>query len=178
MYAYTELNIPTAILLTTSTNSSFQAIILISGQPWLFFSVDGVNWRMYGNLLPYNVFNPPSLDKLATGYDAAGNLQVVVLGNNGSGELPYLFWQNSANQSWNLFQFDSQSGGLVGALNNPFAGLENIEPIDLAMGSGWNGPGPALQVAYLGSDYNVYLSWQDNEGNWYSYSGLEGNGLP
>jgi hypothetical protein len=178
VYYFLGQNMPTDILLTTGANSTIQAIMLQSGQPWLFSSTDGVNWTTFGNLLPNNVVNPPSFDKLASGFDNAGNLQVVALGNDGSGELPYLFWQNNTDSSWNLFQFDSQ-GGPFGALNNPFTDLGNIEPTDLAIGLGWwYGPGNALQVAYLGSDLNVYLSWQDTEGNWNSYSGLHGNGLP
>jgi hypothetical protein len=178
VYTFSSLAIPTALVLTTGANQTFQAIMLFNRQPWLFYSIDGKNWTMFGSLLPGNVTNPPSFDKLATGFDSGGNLQVVALGNNGSNDLPYLFWQNQADSSWLLFQFDNQNGGPFGALNNPFTNPQNVYPIDLTTGFGWNGSSFALQVPYLGSDYNVYLSWQDDAGNWYPYSGLNGNGLP
>ena len=178
LYVYSAQDILTAILLTIGANNTLQLIILMNGQPWLFTSPDGINWTQLGNLLPSNVSNPPSFNKIAAGLGNSSNLQVVALGNNGSGQLPYLFWQYNVDSSWSLFQFDSQNGGPVGALNNPFTNLGGITPVDLAIGLGWNGASSALQVAYLGSDYNIYLSWQDNEGNWYSYAGHEGTGLP
>lgn len=56
---------------------------------------------------------------------------------------------------------------------------------DLAIAMGTNIEGgqrvPALQVAYLGADGNVYIGWQDG-GNtapkWYWYGGKNGSGLP
>jgi hypothetical protein len=160
----------TAILLTMGANNTLQLIILINGQPWLFYSSDGINWQQFENLLPNGVFY-----KVAAGVGNSSNLQVVILGDLGSGWLPYLLWQDSSNSSWNVFQQDTRNN-TVGALNNPLSGA--IRAVDLAIGAGWSETGSALQVAYLGSDHNVYLSWQDNEGNWNTYAGKTGNGLP
>jgi hypothetical protein len=128
--------------------------------------------------VPGYVNNPPSFNTVAAGVGNAGNLQVVGLGPSvyyGS-SAPFLIWQDTGG-NWSLYPFDPNSDSYL-SLVNGFQELDDVVPTDLAIGTGWCSEGAALQVAYLGSDSNVYITWQDTFGGWHWYPGLNGNGLP
>jgi hypothetical protein len=84
-----------------------------------------------------------------------GNLQVV--GISTSNGLPYLIWQDASNGNW--------MGCYQLTYNGP-------PVVDLAMGTGGPGSQGFLQVGYIGNNGNIYLSYQDLEGAWYSYGPL------
>jgi hypothetical protein len=90
--------------------------------------------------------------------------------------LPFLFWQDVQGQ-WSLFQYNSATGGNFGPLNYGFNATGTF-PLDLATGIGWNNGGASLQVGYLAADGNIYIDYQDQNGNWFWHAGLSGNGLP
>jgi len=172
----------TSIELTPGNpNETLQAILLNAniGQPILWYddSGEGLDWGYYGDLLPANVINPPTFRTIAAGFGNDGNLQVVGIGPTVyPGNLPYLIWQD-VNGGWSPYPYDGSTGEYV-TLGNDFLGLKT-QPIDLAIGMGWTGnQAPALQVGYLGEDGNIYINWQDPEGAWHWYAGLDGHGLP
>ena len=180
---------PSTILLTLGNPyPTLQAILVTAGQPQLFWSSDGSNWLYFGDLMPPNspspgvvpgdVDNPPTFNAVAAGFGNDGNLQVIGLGPDvfyGS-SAPFLVWQAS-NGAWALYPYDKYSDGYL-SLVNGFLELNNVVPTDLAVALGWCNGGRALQVLYLGSDSNVYVTWQDTFGGWHWYPGLSGNGLP
>lgn len=166
-----------------ATGQANQAIAMNNGVPMLCYDYPpgtGKTWNTaYGSLLPSNVQSPPYFTYgVAAGIGNGGNLQVVIIGVSGADYpgLPYLFWQDTSG-NWSLFQFDSQTGGPFGALNNGFTAL-NVFTQDLAIGMGWCEQGAALQVCYLGTDGKAYVSWQNPSGQWFWYAGLTGQGLP
>jgi len=176
---------PTSMLLTLGNpNSTFQAIVLNSGTPMLCYSGDGSHWAYYGNLPPNNpaqgtqyISNPPNINTLASGFGNSNNLQVVGLGSDlyYPANSPFLIWQDTMG-NWYFFPYDPSNDrylSLVNGFNEPA-----LFPTDVAMGTGWCDQGPALQVAYLGNDNNVYVTWQDPFGGWHWYPGLQGAGLP
>jgi len=174
------------ILASGNPNGTLQAILLPSnafgqpGGPILVWdsSGDGTAWSLYINvhLLPANVINPPSFVSVAAGTGNAGYLQVVGLGHGVyPPSLPYLIYQDD-NGNW--FPFPYSNDGEYVDLANGFPG-GGIYPVDLAIGMGY-GPNAQqyLQVAYLGSDGGIYLSYQDTNGTWHWYAGRNGAGLP
>ena len=169
------------ILLTVgATGQPNQGIVLSGGQPRLCYDISGsgAGWALYGgSLLPANVVNPPSFLTSAAGLGNGGNLQLVSLGHTVfPGVLPWLLWQDTGGH-WHPFPYDPASGEYVNLASN-FGG-SRPSPIDLAVGAGWTGnQTPTLQVAYLASDGNVYITWQDSQGGWHWYAGISGNGLP
>jgi hypothetical protein len=170
-------------LIAGNPDGTLQAIIPINGQLVLFYSSTGQEfsqWVRYGSL-----FSVPDMVQqffaAAAGFQAPGtppeNLQVVglsfqdVLPGNPPVALPFLVWQDTSG-AWSPY-----NNGF--SLQSDFAAL-NVQPLDLATGMGFGyGTGGLtfLQVVYLGSDGNVYLNYQDQNGNWGWYAGA-GQGLP
>jgi hypothetical protein len=157
-----------------------QAVLVAGGKPNLCWdsSGNGSAWADYGPLLPANTINPPTWITAAAGIGNAGNLQVVGIGPTVYPQfLPWLIWQDTAG-AWSPFPFDPNTGEYTD-LASGFGYLGNAPyPVDLAIGTGWSGNAPALQVGYLGTDGNIYITWQDSAGTWHWYAGQQGNGLP
>ncbi|HTW47772.1 MAG TPA: hypothetical protein VMD92_07480 [Acidobacteriaceae bacterium] len=168
------------VLTQGASTQPLQAVILVFGKPLLCWdsSGNGSIWSYYGPLLPANTINPPTWTTAAAGTGNAGNLQVVGIGPTVYPQpLPWLVWQSPAG-AWSPFPYDPNTGEYVD-LASGFGPLGNgTYPADLAIGTGWSGNAPALQVGYLGQDGNIYITWQDSGGTWHWYPGLQGHGLP
>jgi hypothetical protein len=127
-------------------------------------SGQGTNWIPYaqsGGQLPISagvVFT-----QAAASWGTDGNLQVVGLGQDG---LPYLAWQDAASAQWSPYQ--NPVPGNANPMQLPVVD-QTITFTNLVMGTGNQG---FLQVAYLDSNRNVYVNFQDNYGNWRCYGPL------
>jgi hypothetical protein len=157
------------------------------GQIWLLYcgaeqirnfsnpNVPLVNWIAYGLLPP-----TAPVAQVAMGVGNVGNLQVVCIslpaGGNGYG-FPYLVWQDTDGNWW-PYNNGQAVGTASTALPDGGPGQQVMPVTDMAVGMGWNGGQPALQVGYFGSDGNIYINWQDAYGNWSWYGGTPGPGLP
>ena len=157
------------------------------GQVWLLYcspeqirnhsnpSVPLVNWIAYGTL-PATA----PVAQVATGVGNVGNLQVVCVSlpaGDYSDGFPYLVWQDTCGNWW-PYDNGQAAGTAATALPDGGPGQQVMPVTDMAVGMGWNGGQPALQVGYFGNDGNIYINWQDTYGNWYWYGGTPGPGLP
>jgi hypothetical protein len=167
------VNAPASLVLTSGNpDSTFELIVVfgtwtnpITQPPAVFSSNDGLAWV---SPLPVIPFSEIGYIAAAAGSGNSGNLQVIILGTSLIDDsfvtLPYLMWQNS-NGNWTY-----------GSVLQP-NGWPPIQTLaDVAAGMGWSDQGPSLQVAYFGR--GIYVNWQDPNGNWHWYPGLQGQGLP
>jgi hypothetical protein len=191
-------NMPMSIAITAGsaadgTGGAPQAFMLIpAGQTYpCVCSWTGEAWDMYnafgtpqGSVVPNITNDTPSLSTFACGANSGGILQVVCVGApesrlTGNPPLPpgpYLVWQDTGGQ-WNPYLYEN--GPWTSLIGEP-DGAAGSPMVDVAIGEGWNGTGqPALQVAYLFQNGQVYVSYQnDADGQWFFYAGASGDGLP
>jgi hypothetical protein len=179
---------PQMLLTNGAGDQPLQAILLVNGQPVLYFDQTGggSTWAPYplngGNLVPPGVIAAPSFVSVVAAKNPQGVLQLIGLGSfQGQQPLfPYLIWQ-SQEGNWSLFPTANAGGGLT-----EWTSFGNTAPVDdpavdLAVGTGWNNWGQdylVLQVAYLTQSGRVFTVWQDNVGQWLPYLGQNGAGLP
>jgi len=146
-----------------ASGGTLQAIVLDqNGFPYLFWDASGRG----SDFVPYEnggqLPNPDGLQfsEMAGCVGADGNFQLVGI----SGGLPYLIWQDAANGGWGVYM-NPNGQGMQLPMNSPSA----VPLQDLVMGFGNQG---FLQVGYIGNDGNVYVNWQDKNGNWGWYGPL------
>lgn len=166
-YPYPDLNPPPAfrpvslVLVAGNPAQTLQAIALNSSYDgnlylWNDTSGAGTNWQFYGPLP-----NPDSLkfSAVAAGMGADGHLQVIGL----AGGLPYLIWQDSRGK-WSQYENPGGQG-----MQLPFNSKTAAPLQDLVTGIGNQG---YFQVGYIGADGQIYVNWQDPNGNWGWYGPL------
>jgi hypothetical protein len=140
-----------------NAGSVLQALALdVVGAPKAYWDTSGNGTRWTAFTLPFK--KGMTFSKLAAANgNPNGNLQVVGLSDG----LPYLVQQDAAG-NWTPYM---GSQGQQLPLYPGFA----VTFTDLCMGMG---PQGSLQVGYLGSDGNIYVSWQDQNNEWGFYGPL------